>query len=557
MTTRRRHPLAALLLSLVVVTACGDAAAGPELVLHNGRLFTIDPDQPWAEAVLIRGERIVQVGTSTDILDAASSGATLVDLEGRVVIPGLNDAHVHIMPDMPGTQVTLSDNPTADPPTALVLDSLRGAVARTPAGEWISLTISNAVLGDARARRAALDGLAPDHPVMLRAWSGHGTILNSAALTALGVNETVVDPLGGRFERDAAGRLTGRLEEYAEFNLMRGMPWLADTAAVAAAYRGFAGMMARWGVTSVQNFVSGIEPAALNTLLPSLDLPIRVRMVAWPMTTPTGRDLAPWNSLQAPADGMVTVSGVKYVLDGTPIERLAALRQPYQDHGSSGRVNFPADSLRAFLEDALARNQQPLLHAVGDSTIAAVLNLMRDLAPEERWQQLRPRIEHGDFLAPDLVPLARRLGVMVVQNPSHFTVVPEYMARVDSARRAWVAPVRSLMESGVVVALGSDGPPNPFLNIMFAAMHPVNPAEALTVAQLVGLYTRGSAYAERAETERGSIMAGMLADLAVLSQDIFNVPLEALPGTESVLTLVGGRAVWDPMGWVGQVRGKR
>lgn len=551
MLTQRPRALAALLLSLLAVTACGDAGADPDLVLHNGRFFTIDPNQPWAEAVLIRGDRIVQVGTSGDILAAASPGATLVDLEGRVVIPGLNDAHAHIMPELPGTRVAMSDNPTADPPAALVLDSLRAAVARTPAGEWISITISNAVLGDAQARRAALDGLAPDHPVMLRAWSGHGTILNSAALTALGVDEAVADPLGGRFERAAAGRLTGRLEEYAEFNLMSRMPWLADTGAIAVAYRGFAGMMARWGVTSVQNFVSGVEPAALNALLPSLDLPIRIRMVPWPMTTPGGREMASWTNLQAPGGGMVTVSGVKYVLDGTPIERLAALRQPYQDHGSSGRINFPADTIRALLADALARNQQPLLHAIGDSTIAVLLNLMLDIAPEERWQQLRPRIEHGDFLSPDLIPLARRLGVVVVQNPSHFTIVPEFMARVDGARRAWAQPVRSLLESGVVMALGSDGPPNPFLNIMLAAMHPVNPAEALTVAQLVGLYTRGSAYAEFAETERGSIMAGMLADLAVLSQDIFTVPLEALPGTESVLTLVGGRAVWDPMGWVG------
>src|SRR5690606_33142400 len=128
-------------------------------------------------------------------------------------------------------------------------------------------------------------------------------------------------PLGGRFERDAAGRLTGRLEEYAEFNLMSRMPWLADTGAVAASYRGFAGMMARWGVTSVQNFVSGIEPAALNALLPSLDLPIRVRLVAWPTTTPAGRDQVPGNTLAAPAGDMITASGVKYILDGTPIER--------------------------------------------------------------------------------------------------------------------------------------------------------------------------------------------------------------------------------------------
>lgn len=552
MTALRRRTPAALLLLVALLIGCEDNGNAPELVLHNGRIFTNDPSQLLAEAVLIRGDRIRQVGTSAQILAAAGAGATVIDLEGRLVIPGLNDAHAHIMPEPSGTRISFGDNPTFDPPLGLVLDSLRAAVARTPSGEWISIPVSATVLGDARARRAAVDVYAPDHPVALRAWSGHGTILNSAAMTAFGLAEEAADPLGGRFERNAAGRLTGLAEEYAEFGFDALLPPRRDSAAVAAAFEGYLGQMARWGITSVQAYTFGLSPEVLAQVLPGLNVPIRLRLVPTPLTTPTGRDLAPWQQLRAPPGGMITVSGVKWVLDGTPIERLAALRQRYQDRTTFGRMNFPEDTLRAILEDALARNQQPHLHASGDSTIATVFRLMQEIAPESRWQPLRVRIEHGDFLSPELIPVARRFGVVLVQNPSHFTVVPEIMSRIDAGRRAWVMPMRSAMEAGVLVGIGSDGPPNPFLNMMFAMMHPVNPAEALTAEQAVRAYTIANAYGEFAESQRGAIAPGMLADLAVLSQDIFSTPLEALPGTESVLTLVGGRAVWDPLGWVGQ-----
>src|SRR5690606_22811109 len=137
--------------------------------------------------------------------------------------------------------------------------------------------------------------------------------------------------------------------------------------------------------------------------------------------------------------------------------------------------------------------------AVGDSTIATLLRTMEEIAPAPEWVPLRVRLEHGDGLAPDLIAQAPRLGVVVVQNPSHFTSVPEMMSRLEPARLSGFMALRSLIEAGIPVALGSDGPPNPFLNIMFAVMHPANPAEAITVAQAVRAYTWGSAYAEFAE----------------------------------------------------------
>lgn len=545
---------ALLPLALALAPGCARPPAEPELVLHNGRVFTADADTPWAEAVLVRGERVALVGTSQEVLAAAAPAATRVDLEGRVVIPGLNDAHVHIAPGGPATQVVVSPDPVPDPTLAQVLDSLRAVTARLPAGRWIEVQVSEQVLRHPRARRAALDAAAPGHPVLLKGFTGHGSIFNSAGLAALGIEESVADPLGGRFERDAAGRLTGLVEEYAEFNLIEPLVVGTDSAAVVAAFQDYARNAAGWGVTSLQAFATGTSPATLARVLPALDLPVRLRLIPWPLTTSTGRQEAAWNALTPPAGGRITISGRKYILDGTPVERLAAMRQPYADAPTSGRINLPADTIRAILAEALARHDQPIFHASGDSTIAVLLQAMTELAPDSAWQRLRPRIEHGDGLAPDQVPLAARLGVVLVENPAHFTVMPTLLVRMGPARMAHYQPVRTALEAGMVVALGSDGPPNPFLNIMLATFHPANPGEALSVEQAVRALTIASAWAEHAEGERGGIVAGLQADLAVLSQDIFAIAPDRLPATRSLLTVVGGRVVWDPNGWAAPPR---
>ena len=184
-----------------------------------------------------------------------------------------------------------------------------------------------------------------------------------------------------------------------------------------------------------------------------------------------------------------------------------------------------------------------MIHAVGDAAIDAVLHAL-EITGAERWRPLRPRIEHGDMFEPDQVDRAKRLGVVLVQNPSHFMTADIFKSRLGE-RTARVAMMKTLIARGLPLALGSDGPPNPFLNMMFAVTHPTNPAEAMTREQVLAAYTRGSAFAELEESEKGTIDAGKLADLAILSQDVLTVPAEQLPGTQSVLTVVGGRIVHE------------
>jgi predicted amidohydrolase YtcJ len=267
--------------------------------------------------------------------------------------------------------------------------------------------------------------------------------------------------------------------------------------------------------------------------------------------TAGSRNAGEWDAAPLHPAPNVVVSGKKWITDGTPLERLAVMRAPYADSpGCHGRLNYPPDTLRAILAEALAAHgptpadQQLMLHAVGDSTIRLLLGTMQQLAPDSVWRARRVRIEHGDWLSGDLIPVAKRLGIVVVQNPTHFALGPVVPARFGSAV-AGFQTVRDLVEAGVPLAIGSDGPRNPFLNIMLATINPTHPEQALTREQAVTAYTRGSAYAEFAEREKGTLAPGMLADLAVLSQDIFTIAPDTIPATHSILTLLGGRPVHD------------
>jgi predicted amidohydrolase YtcJ len=547
---------AASLLGSVPVTA-----QTPDLVLTGGKVFTADSARPWAQAIAISGERIIAVGSDADVTKLAAGATRRIELGGRVVVPGFNDAHAHLgchavsSPNPAAVALaTISDDPFADPPFATAADSLRALAARLPTGHWIGANIGPTVLEDSGARRVALDVVAAEHPVWLGAWTGHGVVLNSRALRTLGIDDAAADPPGGRYEREPGSRrVTGLLEEYAGLEAKRRLCSMQPESVLVASLREEGQQFPRFGITSVQNMANELEPALFMRVITAAELPVRLRMISFPMPSAAGDPAADWRAerlpgapARNPAGGTVAASGVKWILDGTPIERLAAHRRPYRDRpGYFGRLNFPPDTIRALLLDARARREQPLLHAGGDSTLAVVLDLL-ERSGGSGWAPMRVRLEHGDGLAPDLLARARLLGVVLVQNPSHLAT-PVFSERFDADVLAGFLPLRSALAAGVPLAFGSDGPVNPFLNILFATTHPARPEEALTREQAVMAYTRGSAYAEFAEGEKGTLAPGMLADLAVLSQDIFLVPPSALPATTSVLTVIGGRIVFDAL----------
>lgn len=542
-----------LLVSAAASLLLGCEAPSNAVVLHNGKVFTADPAKPWAQAVLIVDDTIAAVGSNDEILAKAPKGARRVDVKRQIILPGFNDAHDHIDASLPAKVILVDRSPTPDPTYEALRDSLRAAVRRQPPGTRLRFFVGERILSDQRARRDSLDAVAPRHPVELRAWSGHGVVLNGLAMSQAGIADTIPDPLGGRFERDRNGRITGLMEEYASWN-----QWVGLTAGTDSAYRAavvaHAKAAAALGITTIQNMSTGVTAAALARIIPTLDLPVRVRFIRFPLTTPNGRDAASWLSLSVPASERVYLSGIKYILDGTPVERLAAQRKPYADQaGWAGRLNLPPDTLRVALEEAARANQQPMIHAVGDLAVGVALDALAAAAPDSVWRRLRPRIEHGEGFSPDHFALAKRLGVVFVQNPTHFAL-PMAAARYGAERMAILQPARSTLAGGIPFAIGSDGPQNPFLNIMLATIHPNRPAEGLSVEQAVAAYTAGSAFAEGKESEKGMIKPGLVADIAVVSADIFSIAKDWLPRTTVSLTLVAGKPVYDPAGWFEQPR---
>jgi predicted amidohydrolase YtcJ len=300
------------------------------------------------------------------------------------------------------------------------------------------------------------------------------------------------------------------------------------------------------GITTVQNMADPITQDRCIALFEKAPPPIRVRVMCFGLTGPHGRLTNEGHAQPVPSLPLVTVSGTKWVLDGTPVERSAAMRKPYADRpDTSGTLNFSQSEMEDILRESLMSGDQLMVHVVGDRTTATFLKAMNATGGKAVWSNRRVRIEHGDGIMPDLVVSVHDLGVIVVENPTHLTLGDVFIKRFGIDRADQVQPLRSLISAGIPLALGSDGPNNPYLNIMLAATYPGKPHEAITREQAAVAYTLTSAYAEFAEKDKGSLESGKLADLAVLSQDIFKVPADDLPKTESVLTLVGGKVIYD------------
>ena len=534
MTSRRTRCLAIAALLLVACTApiAAQRPATPpaDLVLRHGKVFTADTTAPWAQAVAIRKDRIVFVGADSGVQRLIGPRTRTIDLAGRTVIPGINDAHDHLGGDAaPGVSFRSSVSPTPDDPLSVVLDSIGAITRRAPAGTWITAQVGITVLNDTMARRAALDRVAPTHPVMLVGWWGHGMLLNTAAMRTLGIAGQAADPLGGWYERDAGGQLTGRLDEYAGWDALRRIYSSMTVPALVAGLRATASEELRLGITSVQDMAGYLTPAKTLTAFRAAALPQRIRIIRWPIANAAGRNEREWDGVATHVTPLVSVSGRKWVLDATPIDQYALTRRPYPNRpGWYGRLNFPADTMRAMLAEALRPGAAQLhVHITGDSTLQRVFSMMGELAPDSVWRTRRVRIEHGNGIAGPNVARARDMGIVIGQP------------RQNSA------PLRTWFAAGIPVAFGSDGLRNPFVYLMAAVAPARDSAQAITREQAVLMLTRNGAFAEFAEREKGTLSVGMLADLAVLSQDIFAVPVRALPATTSVLTVVGGRVVHE------------
>jgi predicted amidohydrolase YtcJ len=537
--------IAVFLLGLSHVAAVGQQAA-PDLVLLNGKIFTSDAMHPYVQALAVRGERITATGDSAKIKALVGPHTKQIDLGARTVIPGINDAHNHLG-IAPPNHVDL-ELASPDPAWLEMKAAITAAVLKAPKGTFINGTIAWKIFRDLAVDRNALDQVAPYNPVILQTLTNHAWIMNSAALAQAGIREGQPDPLGGRFERSPDGRLTGVVREYAAFDVERTFADQTSEADALSELRKTFSEAVKWGITTIQDMSNDMPPERCVALLEKMPTPIRVRVMRMPGTTPAGRDIQEGRPAPRSSNPLITVSGIKWMLDGTPVEGTFA---PRDDPATVGyfvlheQLTFPKDQIASMLRETLHDDDQLLVHVSAYPPAAAMVDAMQSAGGMQIWTKRRVRFEHGDGLTQDLIPRVKELGIVVVQNPSHLTVAnlnPDLGGIFENLK---LQPLRSLLAAGIPVALGSDGPTNPYLNIMFASLDPNRPSEAITREQAVIAYTLTSAYAEFAEKDKGSLESGKLADLAVLSQDIFTVDASDLPKTESVLTMVGGKIVYD------------
>jgi hypothetical protein len=517
--------------------------AASDFVLTNGRIFVGDSTDHYVEALAIRGDRIVATGSTETIAALAGSRTKRLDLTGRLVIAGLNDAHFHHFVE-PATAILALEG-GLEPSWQDVTVALRAAIAEEPKGIPLAATVGERVFDDPAATRNSLDEIAPRRAVILSSWTGHYYILNTTALELLHVREEEPNPVGGEYVRDSRGVLTGVVLEHAALRVARNTTGLAGDEDALRQTRDVLNAQLRLGITTIQNMPVMSAERSLK-LIEAAQVPIRVRIMPLLLTDTHGSDLSEGRTLPRHPSPLITVSGRKWIIDGTPIEHSAAMRKPYADRPTtSGKLAFTERQIRDLTAYALQADEQLIVHVVGDRAAEAVMDAMDATGGAKVWASRRTRFEHGDGMMPDLMERATRLGIIVVQNPTHLTIGDLLVRRFGSAEAALMQPMKSLADKGVPLALGSDGPVTPWLDLMLAAMCPGKPAQALSMPEAVIAHTRTAAFAEFAEKDKGTLESGKLADLVVLSQDIFKVPLDAVARTESVLTMVGGKIVYD------------
>jgi predicted amidohydrolase YtcJ len=342
-------------------------------------------------------------------------------------------------------------------------------------------------------------------------------IVSTRGLKLLGIDDASKDPPGGWLNRDPSGRLTGRLDEYAGFAAERLPVPDVPLAARVAALRAYAARRLSEGVTTVQVMGTAQPIEMLRDTVVAADVPLRLRVIRFPIP---GEE-----PLQAMSEqrwtSLARRSGVKYILDGTPIEQGAFQTADYRGRpGWHGRLNFDPAFIEARLRTALDSREQLALHVVGGATAELVLGLMERLAAPERWRPLRLRVEHANGIVGGNVERAKRLGIVIAQfRPG--------------------APVKDWHGAGVPLAFGSDGGFPPWSTFQ-SLTDPASP-NAVGVDQALAILTAGPAFAEFSEQSKGRLVPGMAADLTVLSQDVTRVAAAQLPSTRSLLTLVAGQ----------------
>lgn len=551
----------AMLLTLLVPLTFAQASPRPaaDLVLLNGRIWTVNKAQPESEALAVWRDRIVAVGRTVDIKAWEGPQTKAIDLRGRRVVPGFIDSHVHLLSSgMILSQVSLKDAKD-EAEFGRRLQEFDQKLPRDRwllGGNWDHDRAFNGQLPTAEL----IDKYVPTRPVLLRRYDGHMAVVNTRALKLAGITAKTPDPNGGVISRKSGTREpSGILRDNAMGLVSRLVPAITD-AEIAEAVRAALREAARFGVTSVVDMDGSDETTRLKLfrtyqhLARTGQLTLRIDL-RWP--------LARWQSLaQVGAEASfgndwVTIGGLKGFVDGSLGSSTAKMFEPYvNEPGSTGVYVTPLKLLRDLVLRADQAGLNVALHAIGDQANAELLDLYAEVVKLHGPRDRRFRVEHAQHLRSQDYARFRELGVIPSLQPYHIVDDGRWAeGRIGTKRCASSYANRALLDAGAKVAFGSDwsvAPLDPLLGLDAAVhrrtldgKHPGGwfPEQKISMAEALEAYTLTAAYAAFQEKHRGSLEPGKLADLVILSRDILNE--KELADAHVELTLVGGKIVFQ------------
>jgi predicted amidohydrolase YtcJ len=522
-------------------------------VFTGGTIWTGDAALPAPEALVVAGDRIAYVGTAAAARARAGASARIVDLAGRTLLPGLIDAHVHFLDG--GDELLAPDLRSANSVDDLGA-RLRAAAAGLPPGTWLTSGSWDHECwpGAPLPTAADLDRFVPAHPVFVSRLDGHMAVANSLAIRIAGVDAATADPPGGAIVRTADGAPAGVFKD-AAMALVRAHvpPWSAaqrrQRALAALAHA--AGL----GVTSVHDMLYSFAELPVYQELRREGL-LTCRLTLYTPIAEVDR-WAAVGVLRGFGDDLLRVNGGKGFADGSLGSTTAWFEQPYDDAPTTcglAMAELTNGDLAKWVGQCARHGLQPAIHAIGDRANRAVLDIY---AAHDGLRALRPRIEHAQHLRAADLPRFGALGVIASMQPCHAIDDGRWAEkRIGRERAATTYAFRSLLDLGAMLAFGTDwpvAPLSPWLGLQAAVLrrtldgaHPEGwvPEQKITLAEALGAYTRGGAYAGFVEDRLGQLREGYLADLVVVDGDLFAADPAQLGATRVVLTMVGGRTVF-------------
>jgi len=518
-----------------------------DLVLTHGNIITMNSVQPSAEAVAIKNGRIMKVGTNTEISPLIGETTKVINLQGKTVIPGLTDSHIHVG-DF-GKFLTWLDLNNANSIKA-VQQKIRERAQKIPAGRWIiGSGWNHTSFAEQRYPNFRdLDEASPDNPVILYHQCGRVCVVNSKALESAGVTRDAVNPSDGTIEKDPeTGEPTGILRENATDLVWTIIPEPSQEEIIESA--GLACQkIVEAGVTSIHwIFTSATELAVIQNLQAENRLPIRVYLVA-PANILDQLDASPMDS----DDETEQLLGIKVFVDGSLAARTAALTEPYvDDQTTKGQLLYSREELNTLVARAHKANIRSVMHAMGDKAISMALDAIEKALREVPRKDPRYRLEHASVLNGELIRRIKELDIIVSVQPK--CVISEFavwsaVERLGSERARLLYPLKTLMKEGIRIIGGSDCPMeplSPMQGIQAAVTRQYYPEEQITVDEALQIYTTNPAYSSFEDSIKGSIKEGKLADLTILSDNPRSIPLNEIGDITVNLTIVGGKIVFQ------------